>query len=301
MSAKPSDPDAGVRIARDRLARREAPFLWQEAARRMAERLPLLRLQPAQVLDLGCAWGDGLALLRAQYPQARIVGIEPSPRLAEAARTRHAARGWLQRLRAAPATEIACGALHESPAGAVAAAQLLWSNLALGWAADTGALFAAWNRLLLPDGVLMFTTFGPDTLRELREPGVLELGIEAPSWIDMHDLGDLLVAQGFAEPVMDMELLRLRWGDADAALRELAQLGRAPHAATHPGLRTPRAWQRLREWLLARAAASSHGQVELSFELVYGHAFKPATSRAEHGVASIGVEQIGGRGRSRPR
>ena len=301
MSAKPSESDASVRIARDRLARHEAPFLWQEAARRMAERLPLLRLQPAQVLDLGCAWGDGLALLRGQYPQARIVGIEPSPRLAEAARARHAARGWLQRLRAAPATEVACGALHQAPAAGAGAAQLLWSNLAVGWAADAAALFAAWNRLLLPDGVLMFTTFGPDTLRELREPGMLEAGFEAPSWTDMHDLGDLLVAQGFAEPVMDMELLRLRWGDADAALRELAQLGRAPHVAIRRGLRTPRAWLRLRERLQARAAASSHGQVELSFELVYGHAFKPTTSRAEHGVASIGIEQIGGRGHSRPR
>ncbi|MDE2253664.1 MAG: SAM-dependent methyltransferase, partial [Betaproteobacteria bacterium] len=138
---------------------------------------------------------------------------------------------------------------------------------------------------------------GPDTLRELRDDDIAALGMRPPQWADMHDLGDMLVSQGLASPVMDMEVLRLRWADADAALRELAQLGRAPHELASPGLRTPRSWRRLRELLQARAAAAPHGQVELRFELVYGHAFKPATSRAEQGVASIGVEQIGGRRR----
>ncbi len=297
MPPPPVSASAGVRFARDRLAGRGVPFLWSEAARRMAERLPLLRLRPELALDLGCGWGDGLALLRAQYPQARLLGVEPSPRLAEQARRRHGG-GWLRRLRGGGPTEVQQGDLQAPPV-AQGSAQLLWSNLALGWAADPAALFAAWNRALRPDGVLMFTTFGPDTLRELRDAEVAALGAGAPPWPDMHDLGDLLVEQGFASPVMDMEVLRLRWADADAALRELAQLGRAPHAAARPGLRTPRHWRRLLELLRARAAASGHGQVELSFELVYGHAFKPATSRAEAGVASIGLEQIGGRGRSR--
>ncbi len=286
---------AAARLARDRLASHQAPFVWQEAARRMAERLPLLRLQPQRVLDVGCAWGDGLDLLRSQYPHSELVGIEPSSRLAERARRQHASRGWFRRLRGAAACEVLAAELDGSPAFADAAAQLLWSNLALGWAADAGALFAAWNRLLRPDGVLMFTAFGPDTLRELRDPEVAGLGMRVRDWTDMHDLGDLLMAQGFAEPVMDMEILRLHWADADAALRELAQLGRVPDSRAYAGLRTPRNWQRLREWLQARAAGSGHGQVELSFEIVYGHAFKPPTSRAEQGVVRIGVEQIGGR------
>ncbi len=287
---------SSLHAARQRLARNEAPFLWLEAGRRMAERLPLLRLQPRQVLDLGCAWGDGLSLLRTHYPEAALTGIEPAPRLAEQARRRHGATGWLRRLRGAAPVEVEVGALH-APGAAPGQAQLLWCNLGLHWAGEPAAAFAAWSRLLMPDGVLMFTTFGPDTLRELRDDDVAALGVRAPEWMDMHDLGDLLVAQGFASPVMDMELLRLRWADADSALRELAQLGRVPHARAYAGLRTPRRWLRLREHLQARAAAAPHGQVELSFELVYGHAFKPATSRAEHGVARVGLEQIGGRGR----
>ncbi len=297
MSQTTPPASASVRLARDRLARHGAPFLWSEAARRMAERLPLLRLSPELALDVGCAWGDGLALLRAQYPRARLLGAEPSAALAARAR-REQGGGWLRRLRAGGLTEVVQAELQAPPVEQ-GAAQLVWSNLALGWCPEPGTLFAAWNRVLRPDGVLMFTTFGPDTLRELRDPEAAALGAGAPQWPDMHDLGDLLVEQGFASPVMDMELLRLRWADADAALRELAQLGRPPHAAAWTGLRTPRQWRRLLDVLQARAAASPHGQVELSFELVYGHAFKPATSRAEAGVASIGLEQIGGRGRHR--
>ena len=296
MSPMPPPASASVRHARDRLARGGAPFLWSEAARRMAERLPLLRLRPELALDVGCAWGDGLALLRAQYPQARLIGVEPAPRLAGQAR-RGQGGGWLRRLRGGGSTEVVQADLQAPPVPQ-GAAQLLWSNLALGWAPEPGALFAAWNRALRPDGVLMFTTFGPDTLRELLDPEFAALGAGPAQWPDMHDLGDLLVEQGFASPVMDMELLRLRWPDAEAALRELAQLGRAPHAAARQGLRTPRRWRQLLDLLQTRAAASAHGQVELSFELVYGHAFKPATSRAEAGVASIGLEQIGGRARS---
>lgn len=296
-SPQPPSP-ATARIARDRLARGDAPFLWQEAARRMAERLPLLRLQPELVLDLGCAWGDGLRLLRAQYPEARLLGVEVSPRLAGRASPAPGPGAWLRRLRRAAPTEVAVGELAAPPVPG--AARLLWSNLALGWAGEPTEVFGAWSRLLLPDGVLMFTTFGPDTLRELRDPEFEALGARPPQWVDMHDLGDMLVAQGLASPVMDMEVLRLRWADAEAALRELAQLGRVPHEQAYAGLRTPRRWRRLRDLLQARAAATPHGQVELSFELVYGHAFKPATSRAEHGVASIGVQQIGGRKRSGP-
>jgi malonyl-CoA O-methyltransferase len=298
MSLAQSISPAAVRAARDRLARGPAPFLWQEAARRMAERLPLLRLQPRLVLDMGCAWGDGLGLLRQHYPQARLLGVEASTRLAEHARRGHVSGAWLRRLRGAPPTEVVVGELGAAPPGGRGLAQLLWSNLALGWAGDPEQVFGAWSRLLMPDGVLMFTTFGPDTLRELRDDDAAALGVRPAAWVDMHDLGDLLVAQGLTAPVMDMELLRLRWADADSALRELAQLGRAPHELAFPGLRTPRRWSRLRELLRERAQAAAHGQVELSFELVYGHAFKPTTSRAEQGVASIGLEQIGGRRRA---
>ncbi len=272
----------GRRLARERLARRAAPFIWQEAARRLAERLPLLRLQPTLALDVGCAWGDGLALLRAQYPRAQLVGIEPATALAEQARRSHVPARLLQAWRGR--AEVRVAALAAPPRDG---AQMVWSNLALPWADDLAALLGGWNAALQPDGVLMFTSFGPDTLRELRAPAVRALGIVPPDFVDMHDLGDLLLAQGFAEPVMDMEMVTLRYPDARAALAELAELGRVPHAAAAPGLRTPRRWRELQQTLGA-------GPVELSFELIYGHAYKPSTRGARDGVATFPVEQLRG-------
>ncbi len=280
-------------MARERLARRPAPFIWAEAGRRMAERLALLRLVPELVLDVGCAWGDGLALLRQQYPRARLVGVEPAPRLAAAARRAHAGGQWLRGLRGHGPTDVVEAPLERPGDGA----QMVWSNLALPWAESPGALFEGWLRALRPEGVLMFTTFGPDTLLELRAPAVRALGIVPPSYPDMHDLGDALMAAGFAEPVMDMEIVRLRWSDPARALAELAELGRPPHHDLPAGLRTPRAWAALQRAL--RDAAGSDGAVELTFELVYGHAFKPATRKAEQGVATFDVETLRASARKR--
>ncbi len=284
MSDTRSDSAAGLLHARARLARSAAPFIWQESARRMAERLPLLRLQPERALDVGCAWGDGLALLRRQYPRAQLIGVEPAAALAERARRAQVPPRLLRALRAP--TEVRVGALHAPPC---VGAQMLWSNLALPWAADVAELFAGWHAALQPDGVLMFTSFGPDTLRELRTPELRELGVRVPDFIDMHDVGDLLIAQGFAEPVMDMEIVRLRYSDGAAALAELATLGRAPHAAAAPGLRTPRSWR-----LLQQALRGADGAVEISFELIYGHAYRPRTVVARDGIATFAVEQLRG-------
>lgn len=302
--ASPLSPAQGNLRARDRLARRPAPFIWQEAARRMADRLVLLRAQPGLILDVGCAWGDGISMLRQQYAQARILGLEPSSLLANVARKEHGGRGWLRGLLGRGRVEVVCAPLvfartiANLPEGQ-AGASMLWSNLALPWATDVQGVFGAWQRVLQPDGVLMFTTFGPDTLRELRLPELRALGIQPPSYPDMHDLGDMLVHEGFAEPVMDMELVHLRYPNPRAALIELAELGRPAHAKAALGLRTPRQWQILQDILLKHAKLDDSGEVEFSFELVYGHAFKPATQLARDGVATFPLEQLRASGKKR--
>ncbi|MGE0072199.1 MAG: methyltransferase domain-containing protein [Thiomonas sp.] len=280
---------AAVACARDRLARFDPPFIWLEAARRMAERLPLLRMQPQRVLDAGCAWGDGLDLLRKQYPQAQIFGYEPSPRLAQVASARFVRGGWVRwfgrpsavQVRAADATD------PEYPAQA----DVLWSNLDLLWQRDRSRVFAAWRRQLQPEGALFFTTFGPDTLKELTQAcRAIGYGSQPMAQTDMHDLGDELVHAGFADPVMDMELVRLSWPSAQAALRELRALGAVPHEHHAPGLRTPRAWRRLERAL--DASAAHDGRVTLTFELIYGHAFRPRTERAQQGQVTFDVAQL---------
>lgn len=237
-----------------------APWLHGEVARRMAQRLSLVKLQPAQVLDWWSARGGGGAILRRTYPRARIQSVEP------ALPVEAASPAWWQRWWPAPQRPWAEDSV---PAGA---AQLVWSNMMLHWAADPPAVLRRWHQALAVDGFVMFSCFGPDTLREVRtlfaELGHGPIGAD---FIDMHDLGDMLVHAGFADPVMDMETLTLTWDDAPRMLAELRELGRNLHPQRFAGWRTPR-W---REQWLARLPRRADGRWALSFELVYGHAFKP--------------------------
>ena len=153
--------------------------------------------------------------------------------------------------------------------------QMLWANMALHMEADPEALIQRWHAALEVDGFLMFSCLGPDTLRELR--AVYDrMGWPAPShaFTDMHDWGDMLVHAGFAEPIMDMEMLQLSYSSADALLAELRGLGRNLHPARFAGLRG-RSWRRQLCDALEASLRGPDGRLTLSFELIYGHAFKP--------------------------
>jgi malonyl-CoA O-methyltransferase len=157
----------------------------------------------------------------------------------------------------------------------VGRAQLLWANMQLHGAIDPRAMMAHWLRALQIDGFMMFSTLGPGTLPELRDLYTRQ-GWPPPfaPFVDMHDLGDMLVDVGFADPVVDQETITLTWPSATALLAELRGLGGNLDPLRHPGLRTPRWRARLCRLLAERA--DSAGRVGLSFELVYGHAFRPA-------------------------
>jgi malonyl-CoA O-methyltransferase len=154
--------------------------------------------------------------------------------------------------------------------------QMLWANMALHMDADPEALIQRWHAALAVDGFLMFSCLGPDTLRELR-PLYASLGWPAPSheFTDMHDWGDMLVHAGFAEPVMDMERITLSYSGAPALLQELRGLGRNLHPQRFQGLRGKR-WHRALCDALESSLRGPDGRLHLSFELIYGHAFKPA-------------------------
>lgn len=266
---QPAALDAHLRRAAQAI---EAPWLHREIARRMAERLALIKMQPATVLDWWGALGGSRALLQAQYPGARIETVEPNAALA-ARSTREARAPWWspRRWRADGPGAWTEAALPPGPR-----AQLLWSNLMLHWAPDPALLFARWQAALEVDGFVMFSAFGPDTLRELHAL-YRRLGWAPPgaAFIDMHDLGDALLSAGFADPVMDMEPLTLTWADAPALLAELRTLGGNASAQRVAGLRTPRWRERLlRE--LQDGLAGPDGRLRLGFEIVHGHAFKPA-------------------------
>ena len=276
-------PLAAVALARvtQRLLRAHAPpGLHGEVARRMAARLPLIRMRPERVIDWGSFIGASHALLARAYPQARLVAVEP-----DAAR-RDATAAALAPPRWSPQRWFS-GAPQALAADDVCAGQcdLLWANMSLHGVLDPPAVMRQWHQALRVDGFLMFSTLGPGTLAGLSQiyaacgwPPAL-----AP-FVDMHDLGDMLMAAGFADPVMDQEQITLTWPTPQAALAELRLLGGNVDPGRWPGLRTVR-WREQLCTLLA-ASAGGAGRVALGFEVVYGHAFKaPPRPRAGHETA----------------
>ncbi len=286
--APPLIDQRALRRVLDRLARAEtAPWLHQEVARRMAERLPVIRQAPERWLDWWGFTGAGAAAVQAVWPQAVRQVVEPTPALRARSLQALGAPWWAWGARRQAAAQPVWLSA-EVPAGA---AQMLWANLVLHTAADPAASLAAWHRALAAEGFLMFSSFGPDTLRELRavyaDAGWPE---PHPPFIDMHDLGDLLVHGGFADPVMDQETIQLSWSSPEAMLAELRSLGGHLGLARCAGLRTPRWRARLLQALAARAGAD--GRISMRFELVYGHAYKAVPRPARGAPAVVSLEHL---------
>ena len=259
----------------DRLARADAaPWLHQEVARRMAQRLPVIRQVPQVWLDWWGFLGGGGDSVRAVLPDATRLVAEPTPAL----RARSVAvqgGGWWSQAKARLTGHTSAPqvlALSEVPDGA---AQMVWANMMLHVVPEETATLARWHRALASDGYLMFSSLGPDTLRGLREV-FAEIGAPPPHppFVDMHDLGDMLVQAGFKDPVMDQETLTLQWASPAALLAELRTLGGNTAPDRAQGLRTRRWRERLERELAALAGPD--GKIGLSFEVAYGHAFKAA-------------------------
>ncbi len=286
------DPRALDRAWARLAAQPAAPWLHGEVARRLGERLAIVKQVPVHVFDWWSELGGSGALLAQSYPKATVTGVlRPASsdvaQAAVAADSPVAAPAWKRWLGLAASGPRAIAQSAVPPGQA----QLVWSNMSLHWAPDAPALMREWQRALVVDGFLMFTTLGPGTLQPLRDLYRAHAwGTPYAPWTDMHDLGDMLVEAGFADPVMDQETLRLTFSTPQAAIAELRTLGMNTDAARFSGLRTPR-W---REKLLAALGAKvdRDGRVVLEFEIVYGHAFKPVprAKLAEH--TQVGLDDM---------
>ena len=261
-----------------------APWLHAEVARRMAERLDFIKLKPADYLDWGPSLGDSLAALQQAYPAARAWWQEPTPALRQRAEAR-LQKPWWRRLMGG------VGASGPQLAQGGETVQMLWANMALHAAPDKPALLKTWHQLLAVDGFLMFSCLGPDSLVELvRLYESRGWGRPLPAWVDMHDLGDMMVEAGFADPVMDQERLRLTWSDPAKLLADLRALGGNLAPARFQGLRTPRWRAQLLDAL--EGLRGPDGLIALSLELVYGHAFKPQPRPRVSGETRVSLDEM---------
>lgn len=261
--------DTAVAAVQRRLGRlAQPPWLHVEIAGRMAERLLLFKATPRRIIDWSSFLGAGAARLTATFPDAAMVAVESSPSLVERSRAQLRSSWWMPRRWTAPAAEVV---LASAPGPGDA--QLIWANMVLHGITDPPALMQRWQQMLAPGGFVMFSCLGPDTLRELTSV-YAQLHWPSPTiaFVDMHDLGDMLVRAGFADPVMDQERLTVHWNSAEALCRDLRLLGGNVLPDRFPGLRTPRWLRRMHDAL--ELLRDDSGRYALTFEIVYGHAFK---------------------------
>jgi malonyl-CoA O-methyltransferase len=297
------DRDAAAldpRAVRRQFARAAATYdsaavLQREVGARLLERLEPVRLAPAAILDVGCGTGEALPALAVRFPGARRVALDVAlPMLAAVRERRRVPRSLVGRivtaLNARKGGEPACvcadvGALPH--AGATFG--LVWSNLALQWATDLPRAIAEMHRVLQVGGLVAFTTFGPDTLKELRAAFEnVDARPHVGRFADMHDVGDLLVAAGFADPVLQMEVITLTYADARSVLLDLKSIG-ATNAAhgRRRSLTGRNRFERALAALEALKAGRADGRIPATFEVIYAHAWKAPPRRSADGRAIV--------------
>jgi malonyl-CoA O-methyltransferase len=285
MSA-PIDPTRIKQLFADPARVAPSDFLRREIAGRMFERLSLVKNSPQQVLDAGCGIGADLAELQKNYPAAQVLGVDAVPAMLAAGAPTQAPRSFLSRLLPAKSgIDLLCADFGQLPLGPNSV-DLVWSNLALHWHPQPDRVFAEWRRVLRVDGLLMFSNFGPDTFRELRNAfAAMDETPHTLPFVDMHDFGDQLVEAGFTTPVMDMEQITVTYDTAQALLLDVRAFGGNPLATRRRGLTGRAAWQRMLDALEAQRRPD--GKLGLTFEVIYGHAFRPAPKVTAAGEAIV--------------
>ena len=259
----------------------DAAVLQREVADRLLARLDYINLRPMRLLDLGCGTGSLARRLSRRYASAEIVALDLALPMVQAARRQTTARlpfGFGARL---SRCRYANGDAESLPF-ADACFDLVVSNLTLQWC-DPERVFRECRRVLRPGGLFLFTTFGPDTLKELRAAWrAVDRQVHVHDFIDMHDLGDALVRARFADPVMDVEPLTLTYAKVSGLLRDLKAIGahnavvnrRQALTGKDQFARFEQAYERFRD---------SAGRLPASHEVIFGHAWIP-----EHGDAVAG-------------
>lgn len=261
----------------------EVAVLQREIGQRMLDRLNLVRLKPATVLDLGAGTGVATVALEKIYPKAQVIALDFAfPMLQQTRR-----RGGLFRK-----PSCLCADLEQLPL-ADASVDLIYSNAAIQWCNDLDRVFPELQRVLRPGGLLMFTTFGPDTLQELRAAWSEADGYAHVSrFLDMHDIGDALMRAQFSDPVMDVDRMTLTYSAVEELMRELKILG--AHNVASGRQRALTGKGRLIAMKASYEQFRRNGLLPASYEVVYGHAWAPLQSQ-QSGVTLVSLDRIGRR------
>jgi malonyl-CoA O-methyltransferase len=259
-----------------------------EARERLLERLALFALAPVSIVDLGAATGSASLGLACRYPDALVVAADLSFAMTDQAERKRGADDSIAPLQCDAEALPLCDA----------SVDLVFSNLLLPWISPEG-FFAECARVLRPGGLVLFTTLGPDTLVELRRAwAASDDRIHVHGFIDMHDIGDLAMRAGLAEPVMDVDRLEVRYPSLAALIADLRATGSSNSAVgRREGLTSRGRWRAFETALTANVGA---GGPRVTVELVYGQAFgvgRRASAVSGEGVVRIAAEELARTGR----
>lgn len=258
----------------------EVAALQREIAGRMLDRLDYIRHQPAVVVDIGAGTGEATAALMRRYPEAQVIALDFALPMLQQARRR-------ENSNAAP--HCLCGDAERLPL-ADASVDMIFSSATLQWCNDLPGTFREFLRVLRPNGMLMFSTFGPDTLMELRASwAAVDGGSHVSPFWDMHNIGDAMLEAGLAEPVVDVDRLQLTYADVPSLMRDLKTLG--AHNVTRDRRRGLTGKARLRAMVQAYEGFRRNGRLPASYEVVYGHAWAPLQRQVD-GLTVVSLDAV---------
>ncbi|MFL9709180.1 malonyl-ACP O-methyltransferase BioC [Methylobacillus sp. Pita1] len=255
-----------------------AAILQREVRERMLQRLELVKITPRVILDAGCGTGHASVALGKRYRDSQVISLDIAMGMLQQTLAHYP---WTKRLLGQKRPSALCADIEQLPLKD-ASLDLIWSNVAIQWCNDLDSAFTCMARVLRPEGLLMFSTFGPDTLKELRAASGGD-HVHVSRFIDMHDIGDALVRAGFSDPVLDVERFVLTYDDVLSVMRDLKAIGAHNAAAGRArGLLGRGFLNRLTE---AYEQFRHEGKLPATYEVVYGHAWKPQPKQP--GVATV--------------
>ncbi|WP_363799592.1 malonyl-ACP O-methyltransferase BioC [Lysobacter firmicutimachus] len=255
----------------------DAAALQREVGARLSETLDYLDDRvPEVVVDVGCGPGHLTAAMQQRWPRAQVIGLDLALPMLREARGHAGSGSWRPRLLGGPRRpDLVCADARALPLRD-ASVDVLFSNLCLQWVEDLPAVFAGFRRVLKPGGLLLVSTFGPDTLFELR--GAFAEADSAPHvslFPSIAQFGDALIAAGFKNPVLDRDEFVLGHPDLGHLMRELRTLGATNAMSDRRRSLTGRA-RFARAAQAYEALRGGDGRLPATWEVIYAHAWGPA-------------------------
>ena len=245
--------------------------LQKQVRAEMLSRLSLMKVAPQTILDAGCGTGHGSFALQKRFSSAQVISLDIALGMLQKTKTQ---RPLLNKI--FNHQQLLCADIENLPI-ASNSINLLWSNLALQWCSNLDAAFTEVARVLQPESLFMFSTFGPDTLKELRAASS-NGHTNVSRFIDMHDIGDALTRAGFSAPVLDVEYFTLTYNNVKDVMKDLKSIG--AHNATQGRARGLQGKGFLQNLIKYYEQFRSDGKLPATFEVIYGHAWKPVSTRS---------------------